>query len=68
MRSGGRRLWQRGRDACRAPPPTPFDAVVRFGRTASIEVETVCELPAPVARAELWRLAVGVADAGRCGC
>jgi putative protein-disulfide isomerase len=40
-----------------APPPPVLDAVVRFGRTASIEVETVCELAGPVARAELWRLA-----------
>jgi putative protein-disulfide isomerase len=39
------------------PAPSPFDAVVRFGRIASIEVETVCELAGPVARAELWRLA-----------
>jgi putative protein-disulfide isomerase len=39
------------------PPLAPFEAVVRFGRTASIEVETVCELAGPVARAELWRLA-----------
>jgi putative protein-disulfide isomerase len=40
-----------------APPPSVLDAVVRFGRTASIEVETGCELAGPVARAELWRLA-----------
>jgi hypothetical protein len=39
------------------PALSPLDAVVRFGRTASIEVETVCELAGPVARAELWRLA-----------
>jgi putative protein-disulfide isomerase len=39
------------------PELSPLDAVVRFGRTASIEVETVCELAGPVARAELWRLA-----------
>jgi putative protein-disulfide isomerase len=39
------------------PAPSPLDAVVRFGRAASIEVETVCELAGPVARAELWRLA-----------
>jgi hypothetical protein len=39
------------------PDLSPLDAVVRFRRTASIEVETVCELPAPIARAELWRLA-----------
>jgi putative protein-disulfide isomerase len=40
-----------------APPPGVLDAVGRFGRTASIEVETVCGLAGPVARAELWRLA-----------
>ncbi len=39
------------------PPPSPFEAVVRFRRTASIEIETICELAGPLARAELWRLA-----------
>jgi putative protein-disulfide isomerase len=39
------------------PAPSPLDAVVRFGRAASIEVEAMCELAGPVARAELWRLA-----------
>jgi len=37
---------------------SPFDAVARFGRTATREVESVCDLAGPVARAELWRLAV----------
>jgi predicted DsbA family dithiol-disulfide isomerase len=42
-----------------APPAlSPLDAVVRFGRTASIEVATVCGLAVPVVEAELWRLAV----------
>jgi putative protein-disulfide isomerase len=36
---------------------SPFDAVTHFGRTASREVEAVCDLAAPIARAELWRLA-----------
>src|SRR4051794_20005167 len=45
------------------PPPgaavelSPFDAVALFGRTASIEVATVCGLALPVVEAELWRLA-----------
>jgi putative protein-disulfide isomerase len=45
------------------PPPgpavelSPLDAVVLFGRTASIEVATVCGLGLPVVEAELWRLA-----------
>ena len=36
---------------------SPFDAVSRFGRTASSEVEAVCGLARPVVEAELWRLA-----------
>jgi putative protein-disulfide isomerase len=40
------------------PLPDPLAAVARFGRTASIEVATLCELPVPRAEAELWRLAV----------
>ena len=47
------------------PPPTPpappalspLDVVARFGRTASIEVSTVCGLGLPLVEAELWRLA-----------
>lgn len=39
------------------PAPEPLAAVDRFGRMASVEVETVCELPGPRANAELWRLA-----------
>jgi putative protein-disulfide isomerase len=46
-----------GATASAAPVLSPLDAVVRFKRTATIEVEAVCELPAPVVRAELWRLA-----------
>jgi hypothetical protein len=45
------------------PPPgapvelSPFEAVALFGRTASIEVATICGLALPVVEAELWRLA-----------
>jgi putative protein-disulfide isomerase len=39
------------------PPLSPLDAVSRFGRTASVEVETVCDLAAPVAELALWQLA-----------
>lgn len=35
----------------------PLAAVTRFGRAASIEIATVCDLPGPRAEAELWRLA-----------
>jgi putative protein-disulfide isomerase len=34
-----------------------LDALARFGRIASVEVEAVCDLPGPRANAELWRLA-----------
>jgi hypothetical protein len=40
-----------------APAVDPLDAVGRFGRAASVEVATLCELPQPRALAELWRLA-----------
>jgi hypothetical protein len=33
-----------------------LDAVKRFGRMATKEVETVCDLPTPRANAELWQL------------
>jgi putative protein-disulfide isomerase len=46
-----------GGTASAEAPPTPLDAVVRFGRTASVEVEAVCELPGPVAELSLWQLA-----------
>jgi putative protein-disulfide isomerase len=39
------------------PPLSPLDAVLRFGRTASIEVEAVCDLPGPAAELSLWQLA-----------
>jgi putative protein-disulfide isomerase len=37
--------------------PGVLDALRRFGRMATREVEEVCGLPGPRARAELWRLA-----------
>jgi putative protein-disulfide isomerase len=40
-----------------ADPPGVLEALRRFGRMATLEVETVCGLPGPPARAELWRLA-----------
>jgi putative protein-disulfide isomerase len=38
-------------------PPGALEAVKRFGRMATVEVVTVCELPEPRAAAELWQLA-----------
>jgi hypothetical protein len=38
-------------------PPSVLDALRRFGRMATREVEEVCRLPEPRAQAELWRLA-----------
>jgi putative protein-disulfide isomerase len=40
-----------------SPPPTPLDALRRFGRMATREVEEVCRLRGPRASAELWKLA-----------
>jgi putative protein-disulfide isomerase len=34
-----------------------LDALQRFGRMATLEVQVVCQLPGPRAHAELWRLA-----------
>jgi hypothetical protein len=39
------------------PAPAVLDALRRFGRMATAEVEAVCDLPGPRANAELWRLA-----------
>jgi hypothetical protein len=44
------------------PPPSaapldPLAAVAHFGRAATIEIATICDLPGPRASAELWRLA-----------
>ena len=38
-------------------PPGVLDALRRFGRMATLEVQEVCGLPGPRAHAELWRLA-----------
>ena len=38
------------------PPPVP-EALRRFGRMATAEVQAVCDLPGPRAAAELWSLA-----------
>jgi putative protein-disulfide isomerase len=42
-----------------SPPslPDPLAAVTRFGRAATVEVATICDLPLTRAEAELWRLA-----------
>jgi predicted DsbA family dithiol-disulfide isomerase len=37
--------------------PGVLEALGRFGRMATAEVEAVCDLPGPRANAELWRLA-----------
>ena len=39
------------------PPPGVLDAIARFGRMATKEVEDVCGLPATIANAQLWQLA-----------
>lgn len=40
-----------------APAPSVIDALRRYGRLATAEVEALCELATPPAAAELWRLA-----------
>ena len=46
-----------GAAAFDADPPSIVDALRRFGRMATLEVEAVCGLPGPRAAAELWRMA-----------
>lgn len=46
-----------GANASAEPVPDVLSALSRFGRMAEPEVEAVCDLPGPPARAELWRLA-----------
>ena len=46
-----------GADASGAGPPSVLEALRRFGRMATAEIEVVCDLPGPRARAELWALA-----------
>ena len=50
-------LLEAGAQRSDAPAPGVLDALRRFGRMASVEVEAVCDLPGPRANAELWRLA-----------
>ncbi|MFL5826843.1 MAG: hypothetical protein ACJ76V_10000, partial [Thermoleophilaceae bacterium] len=40
-----------------ADPPSPLEAIRRFGRMATVEVESVCDLATPRAAAHLWGLA-----------
>jgi putative protein-disulfide isomerase len=49
-------LREAGAEA-REERPGVIEALTRFGRMAAPEVEAVCDLPGPRARAELWRLA-----------
>jgi predicted DsbA family dithiol-disulfide isomerase len=46
-----------GASPANSPWPDIPAALTRFGRMASAEIETVCDLPGPRANAELWRLA-----------
>jgi putative protein-disulfide isomerase len=46
-----------GAQSSGAVAPGPPDALKRFGRMATAEVESVCELAGPRAQAELWALA-----------
>jgi putative protein-disulfide isomerase len=46
-----------GAEPVRDDRPSVPDALARFGRMATREVEEVCGLPEPRAQAELWRLA-----------
>jgi Thioredoxin len=46
-----------GAEPAGAPRPGVLDALGRFGRMATLEVQEVCGLPGPRAHAELWRLA-----------
>jgi putative protein-disulfide isomerase len=46
-----------GAEVARDDRPSVADALARYGRMATREVEAVCGLPEPRAQAELWRLA-----------
>jgi protein-disulfide isomerase-like protein with CxxC motif len=46
-----------GAEPARDDRPSVEDALARFGRMATLEVEEVCGLPEPRAFVELWRLA-----------
>jgi hypothetical protein len=54
--------WRRAAIAAGAEPghgerPEVLDAVTRFGRAATAELEAICDLPGPRAGSEAWRLA-----------
>jgi predicted DsbA family dithiol-disulfide isomerase len=53
----GAALLRAGAEPAGEPWPGLLAALARFGRMASAEVEAVCDLPGPRAKAELWRLA-----------
>jgi putative protein-disulfide isomerase len=55
--AGGRPGGEPGPPQTPASPLDPLAAVTRFGRAATIEIATICDLPAIRAEAELWRLA-----------
>jgi putative protein-disulfide isomerase len=46
-----------GAEPVGAAPPSPEEALRRFGSMATPEVAAACDLPGPRAPAELWRLA-----------
>jgi predicted DsbA family dithiol-disulfide isomerase len=50
-------LVEAGAQPADARRPDVLDALRRFGRMATVEVEAACDLPGPRANAELWRLA-----------
>jgi protein-disulfide isomerase-like protein with CxxC motif len=47
-----------GATATSDKPPTPLEAIIRFGRMATREIEEVCDLKGPRAEGELWQLAL----------
>ena len=60
--------WHRWARLLRARPlPDPLAAVGRFGRAATVEVATICDLAGPARAAELWGLAAELAGAARAG-
>jgi hypothetical protein len=46
-----------GAEPATAEPPRPLEALERFGRLATAELEELCGRPRPPLEAELWRLA-----------
>jgi predicted DsbA family dithiol-disulfide isomerase len=46
-----------GAEPASAERPSISDALRRFGRMTTLEVQEVCGLPGPLAHADLWRLA-----------